>query len=110
MVITWLSSGSIRCLPRCTAIPVSKRSRRRLFRRANSERRQFQNELTQLLRRAEAAQRLQDCRRLRRNRLVTRSNRNASLSVFRNSELDGPTDCARNYYWFSNRAPHRVGI
>src|SRR5437870_6414810 len=55
--MTSLRSGLIRCLRTCTAIRVSKRSPRRLFRRGNLKERPLRNE--EFLRRAEAAQCLQ---------------------------------------------------
>src|SRR5947199_3191131 len=55
--MTSLRSGLIRCLRTCTAICVSKRSPRRLFRRGNLKERPLRNE--EFLRRAEAAQCLQ---------------------------------------------------
>src|SRR2546427_7373356 len=55
--MTSLRSGVIRCLRTCTALGVSKRSPRRLFRRGNLKERPLRNE--EFLRRAEAAQCLQ---------------------------------------------------
>src|SRR5438093_159721 len=55
--MTSLRSGLIRCLRTCTAIRVSKRSPRKLFRRGNLKERPLRNE--EFLRRAEAAQCLQ---------------------------------------------------
>src|ERR1043166_3948395 len=53
--------------------------------------------------RTEAPQRLQGRDHLRSCRLAGGPNRDASLSVFRNSELGGSIRCADNHYWIPDR-------
>ena len=69
---------------RCAAIHASKRLCKRLPARSH--------EAWQLFRRAEAAQRLQSCDRLRGRGLVIDSDRDSGFSVFRNPELGSSID------------------
>src|SRR5205807_4294706 len=86
--ITSPQFGSIRRLLHFMATRVSKRSPRKLFRRHNSRELLPRNE-RQPFRRAEAAQRLQGCRRLRHCRLAPGSNCHAGFSVPADSGLGG---------------------
>ena len=69
-----------------------------------------QSESKQLFHRAEAAQCLQSCDRLRSRRMAVDSGCDPSLSVFRNPQLGSPAGCSRNYRWVSNRVDNRLGI
>ena len=67
-------------------------------------------ESEELLRRAEAAERLQGRRRLRGRRMATDAGRNAGFSVLRNSELGRASCGVVARYRISNRVNHRVGV
>src|SRR6478672_6927578 len=72
--------------------------------------RRSQNELEQLLGRAEAAQRLQGGGRVRGGWLAAGSSRDAGVSVFRDPELGGAPRCARDRDRLSDRAYDRLGL
>src|SRR5262249_39188167 len=99
--ITFSVSKSTRCSTTSAEIPDSKRWSRKSLRK---------NERAEFLRRAEAAQRLQGCGRVRRRRLGHCAGRDTDFSVPRNSELD----CALGHHLdrnrISNRARDRMGV
>src|SRR5207247_9970432 len=105
--MTSLRSGLIRCLRTWAVSRASKRSPRKLFRRGNLKERPLRNE--EFLRRAEAAQCLQSCGRIRRRRLATDSNRDPGLAVFRDSKLGGAAGGAAFDYWISGLFRSRLG-
>src|SRR5438094_7937669 len=90
---------SIQCSIRSGTIRASKNSAKR-----------NQSEDRQLLRRIEAAQRLQGGGRLRDCRLAPRTSRDAGFSVFRNSQLGGSSHRLADRDRISDRARDRLGV
>src|SRR5205085_2232821 len=94
-----LRSASIRFGIRCAPIRVFKNSAKK-----------NQSEDRQLLRRTETAQCLQSSGCLRGGGVAAHSNRDPSLSDFRDSELGGPAGRALTNPWLSGRADFLVGL
>src|SRR3981081_2414316 len=70
----------------------------------------IKNEPAQFLRRAEAAQRLQGCRRLRSGGVAADSGRYAGLPILRDSELGRPPRGPSPDPWLSHSVDPGVGL
>src|SRR6266849_2013323 len=82
-VMTLFTLESNRCSTHCAAIRASRNLSEKFWRRRTDRR----HESKELLRRAEAAQRLQGCDRLCSRGLAADAGRESDFSVLRNSEL-----------------------